>query len=211
MISTKELIDRGQLADFEIKCLVLKYPEEECKKLKGADYQAEIDFLVSHTRRNNFLANLAKKLDGNTLILYTLVDKHGKPLYDLVKEKCADRPVHFVYGKTDVLMREEIRRLTEKETNSVIVASYGTFSTGVNIRNLHNVIFASPTKSQIRTLQSIGRGLRLGENKSKAVLYDVSDDLRHKSYVNYTLNHYKERVKIYNAEKFPIKTYNIGL
>ena len=153
-----------------------------------------------------------KKLDGNTLVLYTYVDKHGRVLYNLIREKLPpERKVHFVYGGTDVQMREEIRRITEEEADSVIVASYGTFSTGVNIKNLHNVIFASPTKSQIRTLQSIGRGLRLGDKKDKAVLYDVSDDLRYKTYVNYTLNHYVERMKIYHAEKFLVKTFNIGI
>lgn len=211
IISTKELIDRGQLAKFEVKCLVLKHPEQECKKLSGADYNAEIEHIISHPKRNNFIGNLAKGLDGNTLILYTYVDKHGKPLYELIKEKVTDRKVHFICGQTDVLDREEVRRITEQETNSIIIASYGTFAQGINIRNLHNVVFASPTKSQIRTLQSIGRGLRLGDNKTKAVLYDVADDLRHKTYVNFTLKHYEERVKIYNNERFPIKIHNIGI
>jgi superfamily II DNA or RNA helicase len=85
------------------------------------------------------------------------------------------------------------------------------FSTGVNIRRLHNIVFASPSKSKIRNLQSIGRGLRLGEDKDKATLYDISDDLRIGNYTNYTMKHYAERVRIYHAEKFKISTYKVEI
>ena len=107
--------------------------------------------------------------------------------------------------------RESVRSITEKENDAIIVASYGTFSTGINIRNLHNVIFASPSKSRVRNLQSIGRGLRLGDNKTEAVLYDIADDLRYKNHMNFTLKHFVERTKIYNEEKFTYKLYKIGL
>jgi superfamily II DNA or RNA helicase len=209
--STKELQDKGHLATLEIKCLVLKYPEEVTKKIKGQSYPDEISFLCANEARNNFIAKLAESLDGNTLILYNYVDKHGRILHQMIKDRLPNRKVHFIHGDVETLDREEVRRITEEETDSVIVASYGTFSTGINIKHLHNVIFASPTKSQIRTLQSIGRGLRLGENKRKAVLYDIVDDLRYGAYVNFALKHYEERVRIYNEEKFPIKSINIGL
>ena len=86
--------------------------------------------------------------------------------------------------------------------NAIIVASYGTFSTGINIKNLHNVVFASPSKSRIRNLQSIGRVLRTSESKTEAILYDIADDTTFKSKKNYTLNHLVERIRIYNEEKF---------
>ena len=91
------------------------------------------------------------------------------------------------------------------------MASYGTFSTGINIRNLHNIVFASPSKSRIRNLQSIGRALRVSETKQSSRLYDIADDLSYKSSRNHTLLHFVERVKIYNEEKFPYKIYNIEL
>ena len=211
--STKELQDRGQLAQLEIKCLVLKYPETLCNTVKGQSYQDEISFLCANEMRTKFITNLVNSLDGNTLVLYNYVDKHGKILYERIKEKVESTPrkVHLIHGEVETEEREFVRKLTETETNSIIVASYGTFSTGINIKHLHNVIFASPTKSQIRTLQSIGRGLRLGENKQKAILYDIVDDLRYGSYVNFALKHYEERIRIYNDEKFSIKTINIGL
>jgi superfamily II DNA or RNA helicase len=142
-----------------------------------------------------------------------MVDKHGKILYDMIREteKIGNRKVFFVHGGTDTTDREEIRRIMEIEQDAIVVASFGTFSTGINIRNLHNIIFAMPTKSSIRTLQSIGRGLRQNDGKEIATLYDISDDLRFKKHMNYTLKHFLERTKIYNEERFPFKIYKIGL
>jgi superfamily II DNA or RNA helicase len=213
VITTKELMDNKQIADFKIKCLVLKHEDEVCQLMMKKSYQDELEYLILNENRNKFIKNLSVSLNGNTLILYQYVDKHGKILYDMIKntEKIGDRKVFFVYGKTDTETREEVRRLTEEENDAIIVASYGTFSTGINIRNLHNVIFASPSKSRVRNLQSIGRGLRLGDNKTEAVLYDIADDLRYKTYMNFTLKHFVERTKIYDEEKFNYKLYKIGL
>jgi superfamily II DNA or RNA helicase len=211
VISTKELIERKQLANFSIKCIILKYPEVVCKSVKGFTYPDEMNFLTQHEGRNNFIRDLAINLKGNTLILFTYVEKHGKILLELIKEKAGNRQVFFVFGGTEAEDREAIRHITEKEDDAIIVASYGTFSTGVNIRNLHNIIFSSPTKSKIRSLQSIGRVLRLGENKDEAVLYDIADDLRYGPYTNFTLKHYEERVKIYSEEKFPFTTNNVRI
>jgi superfamily II DNA or RNA helicase len=209
--STKELQDKGYLAALKIKCLVLKHPDLPVG-MRSMSYPDEIAYLCASESRNNFIAKMVHGfVNGNTLVLYNYVNAHGKLLYDKIVEKCPGRKVHFIHGEVETEIREQIRKITEEETDSVIVASYGTFSTGVNIKNLHFVVFASPTKSQIRTLQSIGRGLRLGDNKDTCILYDIVDDLRYGEYVNYALKHYEERIKIYNAEKFNIQTYNIGL
>ena len=213
VISTKELIDKGEVSNFEIKCLVLKHSDEISKLIKGKTYAEEIDYLISNEVRNKFIKNLAVSLGKNTLILYQMVDKHGKILYDMIKNTklLGDRKVFFVHGGVDAADREEIRRIMEIEQDAIVVASFGTFSTGINIRNLHNIIFAMPTKSSIRTLQSIGRGLRQSEGKEIATLYDIADDLRVGKYMNYTLKHFVERTKIYNEEAFPFKIYKIGL
>jgi superfamily II DNA or RNA helicase len=213
VISTKELIDKQQLSNFEIKCLILKHTDEECLKSKDYTYPEEIQYLISHEIRNKFIKNLAVSLGKNTLVLYQMVDKHGKILYDMIREteKIGNRKIFFVHGGTDTTDREDIRKIMEIEQDAIVVASFGTFSTGINIRNLHNIIFAMPTKSSIRTLQSIGRGLRQNDGKEIATLYDISDDLRYKKHMNYTLKHFVERTKIYNEEKFPFKIYKIGL
>lgn len=195
---TQELIERGYLSKLQIKVLLLKHNEHQFN-----EYEEEIQYLITHDKRNNFIKNLSLDLKGNTLILYSRVETHGQPLYEMINSSAAkDRKIFFVYGGVDAEGREKVREITEKENDSIIVASYGTFSTGINIKNLHNIIFASPSKSRIRNLQSIGRVLRKGENKTKAVLYDIADDITHKSKKNYTLNHLIERIKIYSEEKF---------
>lgn len=206
--TTAQLIEDKHLSKFKIKCLVLKHPVEECKAMARKTYQQEMDYLVRHQARNKFITKLSLSLKGNTLILFQFVDKHGKDLYKQLKAQAATgRHVFFVHGGVDAEDREAIRAIVEKEKDAIIIASYGTFSTGVNIRNLHNIVFSSPTKSMIRTLQSIGRGLRLGDAKEEAVLYDISDDLRTKSWTNHTMNHFAERIKIYTDEQFEYKIY----
>lgn len=213
VITTKELIDKKQLADFEIKCLILKHPDKICAEMSNKTYQEEIQYLIENEQRNKFIKNLAVSLGTNTLVLFQMVDKHGKILYNMIRttENIGERKVFFVHGGTDTEDREQIRKIVETEKDAIIVASFGTFSTGVNIRNLHNIIFASPSKSRVRNLQSIGRGLRQSEGKDIAVLYDIADDIRHKTHMNFTLKHFVERVKIYTEEKFPFKIYKIGL
>jgi superfamily II DNA or RNA helicase len=212
-ITTKELMDKGVVSDFEIKCLILKHDDETCQLMKDCTYQDEIEYLISNEQRNKFIKNLAVSLGTNTLVLFQMVEKHGKILYNLIKntKNIGDRKVFFVHGGTDTSDREEIRKIMEEENDAIVVASFGTFSTGINIRNLHNIIFASPSKSRVRNLQSIGRGLRKSDKKDKACLYDIADDLRHKKHMNFTLKHFVERVKIYTDEKFPFKIYKIGL
>lgn len=210
VITTKELIDKKTLSSFEIKALVLQYPEEMRKALKGLNYRDEIEFLINNDTRNKFIRNLAVSLNTNTLVLFQMVEKHGKIIHELIEEKVnGKRKVFFVHGGTDTDTRESIRHISEQEEDAIIVASYGTFSTGINITNLHNIIFASPSKSRIRNLQSIGRGLRKNESKDIATLYDIADDLSYKSHKNYTLTHFIERIKIYNEEQFQYKIITV--
>ena len=213
--TTKKLITDKALADLEIFNLILDYPDEIKKANKGLTYQEEMDFLVQYEPRNKFIRNLAISQEGNSLVLFQYVEKHGKTLYDMIYSKLAnrekERKVFFVFGGTDTEQREEIRRITETQDDAIIVASYGTFSTGINIKNLHNIIFASPSKSRIRNLQSIGRGLRTSETKKSCNLYDIADDLTWKSRKNYTLLHMIERIKIYNDEHFNYKLIKVSL
>ena len=199
IIKTNELMKKGHVATLDINVLLLKHPPN-----KFETFEEEVQYIINHNRRNNFIKNLALDLKGNTLILFARVEKHGEPLYNLINNSniIENRQVFFVHGGIDTEDREEIRDITERENNAIIVASYGTFSTGINIKNLHNVIFASPSKSRIRNLQSIGRVLRKGDNKTKATLYDIADDISYKSRKNYTLNHLIERIKVYNEENF---------
>ena len=210
--STKELIKNKTISSIAIKCLVLKYSKKECAAVSKMNYQEEIDFIVSHPERNKYICNLVNGLNGNTLVLFQLIEKHGNILHSILEEIIdSSRKIFFVYGGTDADSREKVRELVEKETNAIICASYGVYSTGINIRNIHNIVFASPSKSRIRNLQSIGRGLRKSDTKESASLYDISDDLIHNDRKNYTLNHFSERIKIYSSEQFPYKIYVVNL
>jgi superfamily II DNA or RNA helicase len=210
--TTKALMDDDKLAQLNIQALVLKYSDEECKSVKDKVYSEEIDFIVSHAKRNNFIKNLALDQTGNTLVLFNLVEKHGKPLFKLIREAADEnRKIFYVSGETDVSDREAIRGITEKEKNAIIVASLGTFSTGINIKNLHNIIFASPSKSQIKVLQSIGRGLRKADDGRDCTLYDLCDDLHWKTKKNYTLVHAGIRIQLYTKEKFNYKIHEVQL
>jgi len=204
---TDELMKQGHLSQLDIQCIVLKHSPQ-----KFDVYEDEIQYLISHEQRNRFIKNLTLDLKGNTLVLYSRVETHGAILYENInKNKQSDRKVFFIHGGVSAEERELVREITEKEKNAIIVASYGTFSTGINIKNLHNVIFASPSKSRIRNLQSIGRVLRKGKDKVKATLYDIADDCTCNSRKNYTLNHFIERIKIYNEEKFNYEIITIQL
>ena len=201
---TDDLIKSGYLSKFRIKILLCKHSSQHFET-----YHDEIDYLVENKGRNNLIKNLVRDLEGNTLVLFNYVEKHGEPLYDLINSNVKeDRKVFFVHGGTEVVDREEVRQITEEEDNAVIVASYGTFSTGINIKRLHNIIFASPSKSRIRNLQSIGRVLRKGEGKDMAILYDIADDIGGQ---NYTLKHLNERVNIYNDENFRYEVIKVNL
>ena len=210
--TTRTLQDNQTLADLEILMIQLQYSEEIKKQMVGLQYQDEIDYIVKYEQRNKFIRNLALDQKGNTLVLFQFVEKHGKPLFELINSKAKEgRKVFFVSGATETSDREAIRKITEGQKDAIIVASLGTFSTGINIRNLHNIIFASPSKSQIKVLQSIGRGLRKSENGTTTKLYDISDDFQHKSRKNYALLHSEERLKIYKKEKFKFKFYKVSI
>ena len=207
IIKTDELMKKGHVATLDINILLLKHSPN-----KFETFEDEVQYIINHEKRNKFIRNLALDLKGNTLILFSRVEGHGQPLYELINNsKTETRQVFFVHGGVNTEDREKVREITEKENNAIIVASYGTFSTGINIRNLHNVIFASPSKSRIRNLQSIGRVLRKSDNKTKATLYDIADDISYKSRKNYTLNHLIERIKVYNEENFNYDIVNIPL
>lgn len=210
--TTKKLQDDNTLADLSISMLVLKHPKSIIDKWINISYKDEVDYLVRNQARNEFIRDVALDRTGNTLVLFQFVDKHGKPLYDMIRDGAhEERKVFFVAGEVETSDREAIRHIVEKEKNAIIVASMGTFSTGINIRNLHNIIFASPSKSQIRVLQSIGRGLRVSDDGSTTQLFDIVDDISNGKDKNFAFKHGAERLKIYEKEQFKYQIYNLNL
>jgi superfamily II DNA or RNA helicase len=201
---THKLISQGHLSEIKIKALVLDYSRETKKLMAKQNYPDEIDFIVRHEKRNRFICNLARSLKGNTLILYNFIEKHGDVLDVMLREKISEGQYFYIHGGVDGEDRNQIRGIVEESENAVILASMGTFSVGVNLKRLHNLILASPTKSVIRVLQSIGRGLRKGEGKDKLTVFDIADDLSNsKTAKNFAYKHFVERLKIYTNESFP--------
>lgn len=221
-ITTRELMDSGRVAELDLKVVVLKYPTDECKLIHKKDksiietptsrYKREVDFLCGHDKRNNFISNLALKLEGNTLILYRYVESHGEILYDLIKSKnTKNRDIFFIHGGVNSNEREDMRSIVEKADNAIIIGSLGTLSTGINIRNIDNIVIAFPLKGKITLLQSIGRGLRISDRKSKCFVYDIGDDLRHGQKENIVYRHLIDRCTIYAKEQFNFKTINLEI
>ena len=203
VVSTKELIDEGTIANLSIDCVILCHTKQ-----KKMTYQEEMDYLVSNDARNIFIVNLVRSLKGNTLVLFQYVEKHGVILHSMMSHTDMGGNLHYVYGGTDTEDRESVREIVEKNKEDTILASYGTFSTGGNIKRIDNIVFASPSKSRIRNLQSIGRGLRKAEGKESMRLFDIADDLQCD---NYTLEHLKERINIYSEENFPFELKQFDL
>lgn len=212
--TTKELQDKNIISDILVKCIILNYKPDICKKLAKIEYDDEIKFLENHNKRNNFIRDLLYELKGNTLVLFKHLE-HGQLLFDIFNEKCKrldhKRKVFYICGETDTLAREKIRKLIETEEDAIIFATFGTFKEGININRLHNTFYAIPIKSPITTRQSIGRGLRKGAGKDKLNHYDVIDNLCHKSYKNHSWNQGIYRLKLYTTDQFKQKFYKINI
>jgi superfamily II DNA or RNA helicase len=212
--TTAHLMEQKTVAHMNIKAIVLSYPDHIrqlfTNRKPKPTYKDELLYLLRNKSRSMFIAKLVSSLQKNTLLLFNNID-HGKMLQQLIQNEMPEREVFFVYGGVEGEEREEIRKYVEQNNNVIVVASYKTFATGTNIKNLHNVVFGSPSKSRIRVLQSIGRGLRTSNEKTEAILYDIADDLSWKSYRNHTIKHFTERIQMYNQEKFDYKTYTVQL
>ena len=166
-------------------------------------YNNEIDYLMNDARRNEIIAKLANKLTNNTIIMVDRID-HGLNIELALKQICGDkRPIYFIRGSTEIEERENIRKLMEERNDIIAVAVSKIFSTGINIPNLHNIIFASAGKAKIKIMQSIGRALRLHPTKTMANIFDIADNTK------YSKIHLKERKKLYETEKYQYEEKNI--
>lgn len=207
-VSTKELMNRGQVANLRIKNIILNYSDPLKKMISSLTYQEEYDLIISIPSRMNILSDFVSSLKKNTLVLFTRIEKHGDILFEELKKKNPDKMVFYISGKNKAEEREEVRIITEANNNVIIVASFGTFAQGVSINNIHNVVFSSPYKSRIKILQSIGRGLRLHSEKDFCTIYDFVDNAKFKNKQNYFLSHFLSRYELYQKEGFDVENIN---
>lgn len=222
-VDTAKLMEDGQVAQLDIKSVILRYKDEECIDCKSLDYAQEIKYITNHKRRNSWICNLASKLrdrNENVLVLFKHT-AHGKALYENLRAKHGDDKVHYIAGETNSDTRTELRSTAENESGLIIVASVGVLSTGVSIKRLHHLVFTHPVRSKVTVLQSIGRVLRKHGTKDKAIVWDVVDNLAQKTKstkaknpytkLNYAFKHGLERIQRYNQEKFAYNMLKIDI
>ena len=167
-----------------------------------AGYEEETTWLHTNEFRNSLISKLINKLDTNTLVL---VDRivHGEHLKQFLKTN-TDKQIYFIQGSVEVEEREKVRQLMEQTSGVVCIAISKIFSTGISIKNLHNVMFASIGKARIKIIQSIGRSLRLHHSKTIATIFDIAD-----VNLTYGYKHFTERKRLYNTEKIPVTSTTI--
>jgi len=197
-ISTRQMIDMGFSCDLKVMNVILKY-----NKHSAMDYPTERQFITEQPKRVNVLQNMTSQFKGNTLVLFRTIS-YGKQLAEEFR-MIGNKKVFYIDGSVSGSERESIRSQIEKNDNCIIVASYGTTSTGVSIKNLHNVLFAEGMKSKIKVMQSIGRGLRQHSSKEFVYIIDVVDYIpyTHKwRQHSYSFYHFLKRKEYYKIEKF---------
>lgn len=214
----KELMEKNFISNMKIYNVIFNYKnipeiyEPAYKETK--DYFEEKKYTLKSQIRNKNIIKIVEKLKGNSLVLFQYTD-HGKLLKNIAENSGKFKEVLYIDGSVKAERRNEIREIMEKNNNVILIASFGTTSTGVNITNIHNLFLASPYKSQIKILQSIGRGLRKHKDKDVLKVFDIVDDLRprkrKRERKNYLLKHWLKRMEIYYAHNFETKIIKITL
>ena len=223
--TNKDLMDQNIISQAMIHLIRLKYIDKKVCDLimKGNSevkaindyktkrkklFEGELAYIINNNVRNKYIRNLAMTRKGNTMVMFQFVEKQGKLLYDFLQEVAEQmgKEVYYIHGKVSVNERERIRELVEQKDNLIIVSSYGTSSTGLDYKNVHNIIFASGFKSRITMKQTIGRGLRKHHSKDVLSVFDIGDDFSgDRKTKNFLFTHFLERVKMYKDEKFKLK------
>jgi superfamily II DNA or RNA helicase len=175
-------------------------------------YNLERKLVIESRVRLNYITDFINKTSKNSLVLFQSVkEEYGKQIWNLLRELNGDREAFYVDGDTSEALREEYKRRMSVGANKVLIATYGTFSTGISINNLHNIFLVESYKSEILIKQSLGRGMRKMEGKEKVNVIDFVDDFSTGKYKSYLTKHSLERIEIYKKEGFEYRLYNVKL
>lgn len=223
-ISSKFLFDNNYATPVKVKIINLNWLDYESKEklsslkanqnnLEGTDlYNIERRLVINSPKRLNYIVDLITRTTKNSLVLFQSVkDEYGKQIWKLIRERSNNKEVFYVEGETNESLREEYKTRMEKGNNKILVATFGTFSTGISINNLHNIFFVESYKSEVLIKQSVGRGMRKMKDKDVVNIIDFVDDFRIGGYENYLYKHSKERIEIYKKEKYNYQIFNINL
>jgi superfamily II DNA or RNA helicase len=223
-ISPKFLFDNKYATPVAIKVVKMNWLQEDLKEklyqlrtnkqdLEGNEiFNVERKLVISSEKRLNYIVNFISKTSKNSLVLFQSVGEgYGRRIYDMLREIQAEKEIYYVDGDTDPNQRDFFKTKLEEGTNKILVASFGTLSTGVSVKNIHNLFLTESYKSEVLIKQSLGRGMRLYEGKEKVNVIDFVDDFSWKGSPNYLLKHSAERIEIYKREKFDYKLYDVTL
>lgn len=183
------------------------------EKMEGNDlYNLERKLVISNKARLNYIVDFINKTSKNSLVLFQSVkDEYGRNIWNGIRETNATKEAFYVDGDTNEQLREEYKSRMETGENKVLIATYGTFSTGISINNLHNIFLVESYKSEVLIKQSLGRGMRKMEGKEKVNIIDFVDDFSTVGYKNYLMKHSEARIAIYKNENFDYKIFRITL
>jgi len=216
----KSLQENNHIAQIKIFPVILDYPKDfkiKVYKEGNKDYNDENDLIYNFEPRTELICKMVQKMEGNILVLFTKKEKHGYPLKSYFDKNLKDKTILYIDGDVDPKIRDNYREIIECRNDVVLLATYATLSAGWSVKNLNNILFASSYKSKIKVLQSIGRGLRLHKDKSFLKLYDIVDNCsfikkdENIKFINYSMNHYKERYGFYEEQNWIIKSVKIKL
>lgn len=223
-ISPKFLFDNKYATPVAIKIVKMDWLDPNLKEklydlrsnkseMEGNEiFGIERKLVVSSGKRLKYIVDFIAKTSKNSLVLFQSVgDGYGKRIYESLREVQAEKEVYYVDGDTDPERRDYYKTKLEEGANKVLVASFGTLSTGVSVKNIHNIFLTESYKSEVLIKQSLGRGMRLYEGKEKVNIIDFVDDFSWKSSANYLMKHSLERIEIYKREKFDYKIYDVTL
>jgi len=220
-ISAKNLIDKGLISAVKIKVILLhhdnrKFAEGVYNIRKRGDgqraYLLEKEYASNSAKRKTFIKKLVDKFTTNSLLLFHNIE-YGTELYNYIKDNCQKKDVFYIDGSTSMEKREYIKKKMEDTSGDpkILVASFGTTSTGVNIKAITNIVFTQSFKSDQVIRQSIGRGLRLHSEKDKLVVFDLVD-VFHSEYKTVLWRQYESRMtEIYKRQKYPFDELKIKL
>jgi len=223
-VSAEFLFQNKYATPVQVKVIKLNYLDEDTRdklqqirkrrnSIDGAKIlDIERKLVIESDIRLKYICDLVNKTTKNTLVLFHNVKAdYGKKIQERIIEISKDKDVFYVDGETDIEKREYYKQSLEHGENKVLIASFGTFSTGISVKNIHNIVFAESFKSDKIIRQSIGRGMRLHSTKEKTNIIDIVDDFSYNGDKNFLIRHMEKRLEIYETQGFPYKIYDVTI
>jgi superfamily II DNA or RNA helicase len=209
IVSSQDLMQRQIISSVKINAIILKYGPIDRRHVPK-QYRGQMEYITNLPKRNDLISEIACSKSMNSLVIFNEID-HGQELYRLIQIRAGEnRKVYYIDGSISMDRREEIKERLEIEKDSILIASYGVFTEGENIKNLYYLIMASPCKAEERVIQIIGRIMRKGSATSEVRVDDIVDDFGTKSKKNYMISQFQNRCAVYDKKGYPYKFHQMS-